>query len=46
MGEGGEELKETMLAQGGSCFDRGMSSLEVETRALAEVLERVSGLLT
>ena len=33
------------LARGGSWYEKGMPSLEIETRALAEVLEFVSGLL-
>ena len=45
VGEGGEELRETLLARGGSWFEKGMPSMEVETRALAEVLEFVAGLL-
>ena len=45
VGGGGEEVRETLLAKGVEWCDRGMPSLEVETRALAEVLEYVVRLL-
>ena len=45
MGEEGEELRDHMVAKGGTWYDTGMSSLEVEARALLEVLEFVATLL-
>ena len=45
VGEKGEELEERLLSKGGVWFEKGMPSLEVETRALVEALEHVISFL-
>ena len=40
--EDGNEGKHIVILEGGQFFDRGMSSLEVETRALDEALANLA----